>query len=213
MTTVNPHRERLLEAARLQPPRRRPRLAGGLAVALALLPMLGVLALWASVSPAPASRPAEVSGWVLVGMAGFAALVTWLVRPPRPSMLPPPTSRLVAIVVGVPLVVAAWLLAWHAAYDDPFTRVGFRCFALTMAAAPWPFLALLAVLPRFVPDRVRLLGGALGAVAGAWAALIVELWCPLAEPSHVLVGHVLPLVVLTALGALAGARLLQRRQA
>lgn len=62
------------------------------------------------------------------------------------------------------------------------------------------------------PDRPRLVGGALGAVAGAWAAVVAELWCPLAEPGHPAIGHALPLVALVVVGALMGGRLLRMRR-
>jgi hypothetical protein len=150
-----------------------------------------------------------VGAWIVVGLAALALTVTSLVRPPRRSMLPPPTVRLLAVAIGVPVVVGAWLLGWHAAYADPFTRFGLRCFALTVALAPWPFAALAAVAPRTFPDRPWILGAALGAAAGAWAAVVVELWCPLADPRHVAIGHVAPLVALVALGALVGPRLLR----
>jgi len=108
------------------------------------------------------------------------------------------------------------LIAWHSAYDDPFFRSGLRCFALTLAAVPGPFLALLAAGPRFAPSQPRLAGAAVGAtvgaVSGVWAAIVVELWCPLALPAHVIVGHVLPLVALSAAGALFGPRLLGLRR-
>ena len=40
---------------------------------------------------------------------------------------------------------------------------------------------------------------------------MVELWCPVAAPRHVLVGHVLPLGVLALLGATFGARVIAMR--
>jgi hypothetical protein len=155
-------------------------------------------------------RPPAVAAWILVGLAALAVAVTTLVLPPARSMLPPPTVRLVAVAIGVPVVVGAWLLGWHAAYADPFTRFGLRCFALTVALAPWPFVALAAAAPRMLPDRPWTLGGALGAAAGAWAAVVVELWCPLADPRHVAIGHVAPLLALVLAGALLGPRLLRR---
>jgi hypothetical protein len=150
-----------------------------------------------------------VGRWIVVGLAGLAITVTWLVLPPRRSMLPPATSRLVAVAVGVPLIVGAWLVGWHAAYADPFARFGLRCFAFTLALAPWPFVAFAATAPRFLPGRAWTLGAALGAASGAWAAVVVELWCPLTDPHHVAIGHVAPLVALAGLGALVGPRLLR----
>jgi hypothetical protein len=49
-------------------------------------------------------------------------------------------------------------------------------------------------------------------VAGAWAAVMVELWCPLAVHEHVLVGHVLPLVVLALAGSAVGVRVFRLRR-
>lgn len=205
-------KDRVLAAARERPAPRRSqrRWYGAAAAPLAAAAMVGVLFLWGGPDDA-AGRPAAVGAWMVIGLAVLAVVVTRLALPPRGSMLPPPAGRLLAAAVGVPVVVAAWLIAWHAAYDDPFTRLGLRCFALTVAAAPWPFAALLAATPRLDPSHPWLTGGALGAAAGAWAAVVVELWCPLADPGHVAVGHALPLVALVAAGALVGARVLKLR--
>jgi hypothetical protein len=206
-------KDRVLKAARQRPsPTRAARpLTGGAVAALAGMAMMVVLFLWGG----PASttgRPAQVGAWVVVGLAALAMLATWLALPSRRSMLPAPDSLLLAVAIGVPVVVAAWLLAWHATYADPYTRFGYRCFALTLSAAPWPFAALLAVGPRLAPSRPWLVGAAVGAVSGAWAAVVVELWCPLADPGHVAVGHLLPLLVLVAVGALLGGRRLRLRR-
>jgi hypothetical protein len=202
-------RARTLEAAgRLDAPtradlgRRR-----ALTLAIAVAGMASVLMLWGG--PAHlAGRPDAVDAWIVVGLAALAILTT-LVALPGPAMTARPWARLVAVVAGVPVIVAAWLIAWHGAYPDPFVRFGMRCFAMTAAAAPWPFAALLAFAPRFVPERPRLAGAALGAAAGTWAALLVELWCPLADPAHVLIGHALPLVFLAGAGAVLGGRRLR----
>jgi hypothetical protein len=206
-------KDRVLAAARQHPspPRRRGLPAGLLACAAALV-MGAILALRGGPGHAT-GRPGDVGVWIVVGIAALAATVTWLVLPPRRSMLPPPTSRLLAIAVGVPVIVGAWLVGWHAAYPDPFHRFGLACFELTLALAPWPFVALAVTAPRMHPERPWVLGAALGAAAGAWAALVVELWCPLADPRHVAIGHVAPLVALVGLGALLGPRLLRPRGA
>jgi uncharacterized membrane protein YfcA len=49
-------------------------------------------------------------------------------------------------------------------------------------------------------------------VAGAWAAVMVELWCPLAAHGHVLVGHVLPLLVVALAGSAIGVRMFRLRR-
>jgi hypothetical protein len=116
-------------------------------------------------------------------------------------------GRLLAVAFGVPLFVGTWLLLWHTTYADPVERVGLTCLALTSATAPWPFALLAYLSRRFEPRHPTLMGAALGSAAGAWAALMVELWCPLTDPRHVAFGHLLPLVLLTLVAAGLGGRL------
>ena len=92
------------------------------------------------------------------------------------------------------------------------TRIGWRCFALTALTAPWPFATLVSASRRVEPRHPGLTGAALGSVAGAWAAVMVELWCPLAVHSHALVGHVLPLFALALAGAAIDARMFRMRR-
>ncbi len=152
-------------------------------------------------------RPAASGAWILGGTFALAISSTWLVLPSRRSMLSPARGLLLGVAIGVPLLVGAWLLLWHATYTDPFTRSGWRCFVLTALTAPWPFAVLAHASRRVEPRHPATAGAALGAVAGAWAAAMVELWCPLAVHEHVLVGHVLPLVVLALAGSAIGVRM------
>jgi hypothetical protein len=54
-------------------------------------------------------------------------------------------------------------------------------------------------------------GAALGAACGAAAGVMVELWCPVAAPRHVAVGHILPIAIVSVVGALMGARVIAMR--
>jgi hypothetical protein len=194
-----------VEAERVPPRADRRWVAPGLAL-LAALAMGALLVAWGGPAHA-AGRPAAAGAGVVIGMLAVAAAATWSVVPGRRSMLGRPRGRLLAVVLGVPLLVALWLLLWHARYVDPFAREGLGCFALTAATAPWPFALLVHLSRRFDPRHPALAGAALGSAAGAWAALLVELWCPLADPGHVAVGHLLPLVLLTLAAAGIGGRL------
>jgi hypothetical protein len=212
---------RVLEATRQQPtpPRQADRLPYTLALAA-----LAALAMAATLQWAPhllgdvggvahaAGRPPAVTASVLAGSVALAIVSTWLVLPARRSMLSPARGLLLGVAVGVPLLVGAWLVLWHGTYEDPFTRVGWRCFALTALTTPWPFAVLVSASRRVEPRHPGTTGAALGAVAGAWAAVMVELWCPLTVHAHVLVGHVLPLVVLVLAGAAFGARTFRLRR-
>jgi hypothetical protein len=211
---------RVLEAVRQHPmPRRTDRLPSIALAALAAVAMFAVLQ-WVPLLFGEAGgvahatgRPAVTGAWILGGTVALALSATWVVLPSRRSMLSPARGLLLGVAIGVPLLVGAWLFLWHGTYDDPFTRTGWRCFSLTALTAPWPFAALAYASRRAEPRHPGTAGAALGAVAGAWAAMMVELWCPLAGHAHVLIGHVLPLVVLTAAGSAIGARMfrLQRQ--
>lgn len=78
---------------------------------------------------------------------------------------------------------------------------GLRCiFVASVVGAS--VLAIFAVtLRRAVAVAVGLRGAALGAAAGGWAGLAVFAFCPSGDLQHLLVGHVLPIALLTLLGA------------
>ena len=159
-----------------------------------------------------ARRPAPIETGMVVGVVAMALVSTWLLSPLRRSMLSPPRGLLLCVAIGVPVLVGAWIILWHGTYNAPFLRGGLRCFVLTLLTAPWPFATLVYACRRFEPRHPGTAGAALGAVAGAWAAAMVELWCPVVEVEHVLVGHVLPLLVLVVTGAGIGRRLLRLRK-
>ena len=71
-----------------------------------------------------------------------------------------------------------------------------------------PGLALFTMVRRAAPLR-RAWSGALATLAaGAIGAAATQFICPLDDPAHQLVGHALPVAVLSVLGALAGHRYL-----
>jgi hypothetical protein len=201
-------KQRVLEARRRTPSMTRPQsrartLAGA---ALAALALIG--ALYIAGGPGHAEgRPLAMTVAISLGSAAIAALATWGAASRTRWMLGRGRATLWIIALGTPVLLAAWLICWHAAYVDPFERLGARCFLLTLATAPWPFAAMVASRKTIDPRHPGLLGAALGAAAGAWAGVMVDLWCPLAEPGHVARGHVLPFVVLVPVAALLGRRL------
>lgn len=232
MTPPDSFKQRLLEAARRHPaPARKARsLPGPAPAALATGAMLSVYAALQAVgvlrSPgdpdgalraaaeglrlvlrlgtATAGRPAASGALIVAGTIALAVAATLLALPPRRSMLSPARGRLLAVAIGVPLLTGAWLLLWGTSYVDPYVRTGWRCLSLTAATAPWPLLALYRLSRRLDPLHPHLTGAALGSAAGAWGAVMAEIWCPLADGAHVLVGHVLPLVLLATAGAAFG---------
>jgi hypothetical protein len=90
-------------------------------------------------------------------------------------------------------------------------RFGHRCLGLTLAAAVFPLLSIAFLRRGSDPVHPVATGAALGAACGAAAGVMVELWCPVATPRHIAYGHILPIVIMTLLGALLGARVIAMR--
>ncbi|HEY3819238.1 MAG TPA: NrsF family protein [Polyangiaceae bacterium] len=122
-------------------------------------------------------------------------------------------STLLAVAAGTPGLLFALMFAF-AIIDPEVTalhpeRLGLKCFGLTLAAAVLPLVALLYARRESDPVHPAVTGAALGSACGASAGIMVELWCPVATPAHVALGHILPIGVLAALGAVLGARILK----
>ncbi len=155
---------------------------------------------------------AAVTAWGLVAAAAMGIALA-----PGPSALGLPVPWLKGVAAGVPVALLGLMSALAIARPELATlhteRVGFKCFALTLAAAALPLVALTALRRASNPVHPRARGAALGAACGACAAVVVVLWCPLVEMRHAVVGHVLPVVVLVALGAFGAAPFLAIRGA
>jgi hypothetical protein len=180
------------------------RAASALAVPLLLFALVG----GARVEP----RPLELVALTALGTAAIAASALLLAAGRGSSMLGRSRRRLLG---GAAIVPVAFLL-WKAASSslvphmtEPWpARSGLRCFALTLLFAAWPVVALLWERWGSDPVHPRALGLALGVATGAGAAVLVDLWCPVAYVPHLLAGHVAPILLLGGLGALVGARAL-----
>ena len=119
---------------------------------------------------------------------------------------------LVAISILVPIATYVWIVSWHGRYTEPFSRVGYRCLAMTLASGAPLLAAALWLRKRTIAVHPVASGAALGAAAGAFGGISVDLWCPLTNSPHVLVGHVLPMVVLALAGMIAGRFVLKIRR-
>jgi len=71
-----------------------------------------------------------------------------------------------------------------------------------------PMASFLFLRRGIEPRGPWALGAAIGASCGASAGVLVDLWCPLTDTRHVLVGHVLPIVILVIVGTVLGRRVL-----
>lgn len=73
-----------------------------------------------------------------------------------------------------------------------------------LASPPRSFFAA----RRFGPTRLSAAGAALGAVAGALAAIPYSLFCPIDSAPYVATGYTAAIVLCAGIGALAGGRML-----
>jgi hypothetical protein len=210
-------RARVLDAARREPAA--PRASGlrrrgvtlvlgfGFAVAsaVACTVLLG--------GPAVAPRPVGYFALVAFAWAAIAVVASWGAVGRGRSMLGRPVTQRVAIAMATPIaliaVAAAGSAVWPETIDgrsDLLAHV--ICAVLTILFALGPLVAFAVVNRRSDPIAPSLTGAALGAAAGAWGALGIELFCTRATPVHVFLGHVLPVALLVAVGAWVGRRLL-----
>ncbi len=85
------------------------------------------------------------------------------------------------------------------------------CAAMTLVQGALPLAAL--VIPRRGTNPVHpvVSGAALGMTAGAWTAMMAYLRCAHSGALHCILAHVVPTLVLTAIGALLGWLLLRVR--
>jgi hypothetical protein len=121
----------------------------------------------------------------------------------------------VAAAVASAIAFMVWRYGFSAAYGlaDPWPdRPGFRCLRLSILTGALPLFAALASWRHTDPITPAATGAAFGAGAGLGSAVLVDLWCPVSYVPHLLLGHVLPIVILAAAGALIGWRVLAIRR-
>jgi hypothetical protein len=114
----------------------------------------------------------------------------------------------------VPIGLFAWKVASSYVFGATMIawpeRPGLKCLSLSLLVAIGPLVSFLAIR-RSAPVRPALNGAVMGFAAGACAWVAVDLWCPVAYVPHLLLGHLLPMLLLAAIGALLGEILLSPR--
>ena len=159
-------------------------------------------------------RPVWLVVTTVVGALGVAAIALWLALWRGRSMLGRSRAWLLCGSALIPTALFTWKVGSSLAFGDPMLgwpeRPGLRCLSLLLLVAVGPLLAFLAVR-RSAPVQPALNGAAMGVAAGACAWIAVDLWCPVAFVPHLLLGHVFPLFILAATGALLGRALLSLR--
>jgi hypothetical protein len=80
---------------------------------------------------------------------------------------------------------------------------GARCLVIALLVGVVVLGCFAAAMRAAAPVGTRLRSMVLGSAAGAWAGLAVFVFCPSAGVLHLSIGHVLPVVALSILGAVA----------
>ena len=141
------------------------------------------------------------------GALGIAAAALWLTLRRGRSMLGRSRTLLLYGGLLIPITLFAWKVGSSVVLGDGMLlwpeRAGLKCLSLSLLVAIGPLLSFLA-MRRSAVVYPELNGAALGFAAGACAWLAVDLWCPVAYVPHLLFGHVLPMFILAAVGALLG---------
>lgn len=164
----------------------------------------------------PGTRPVEMIAFTVGFGLVAAAILTRLSGGKSGTMLGRPRSQLVmGLVLTAPvLAVIAFCstLAWpEPAGEHVEGAAHFTCGAISVLQGALPLLALLVPKRGSDPVHPAITGAALGMTAGAWSVVMAYLRCPHAAALHCVLAHVVPTLVLTALGAVLGWLLLRVR--
>jgi hypothetical protein len=153
-------------------------------------------------------QPSALAVAVMSGLSALAIAITALVFARGSSPLGRSDAVLAGSALVVPSGVMGWLSLWQpaAAGAAPF---GWRCLGLSVALGAALLIAFIVSKRGTDPVHPTWLGGAFGAVAGAWAAVLAAGWCPLFNIEHVWIGHVVPVVILSGAGLALGGALLR----
>lgn len=156
----------------------------------------------------PTMRPLSLILGSATGIGAIASVAAWAALSRGRSTLGRARQWLIPIVIGSPAFILAWKIFWSAQYQGALdrwpTRPGFRCLGLSIAIGLCPLVAFAIARRRSDFRRPMLTGFSAGLAIGALTALLTDLWCPVAYVPHLLLGHLLPIALLGALGAWLG---------
>ena len=150
------------------------------------------------------TRPLSITIAIAAGWIVVSAVLTWLVLGRGGSTMARRPILLIVAALATPVLVYLWLHLFHGAYPEPPFKIGYRCLVYTLLMSALPLGAFLALRRAVEPRYPAALGAAAGAACASWGGALIDLWCPLTDPLHVLVGHVAPLAGAIAVGAVVG---------
>jgi hypothetical protein len=199
---------RILEAVKAEKSPTRGEALKQVAVVVGVAVVMAAVLFYALGGMHVAPRPIAFVCGTAIGWSVVAAIAARLAFGRGGSMLGRRRWRLIAVALITPIVIFGWMLLWNETFPETMVnvegRVGFRCLAFTLAMATWPLVALAYLRRERDPKNAGWTGAARGVAAGALAGVLVDLWCPIGNPKHMLLGHICPMLILMAVGAISG---------
>jgi hypothetical protein len=151
-----------------------------------------------------AGRPLRITLALAGGWMAVSALLAWLVVGRGGATLARRPLVVGAAAIATPFALFCWMHLFNGTYLEPYDAIGFRCLRYTLIVSALPLATFLGLRRAVEPRHPAVLGAGAGAACAAWAGALIDLWCPLTNTMHVLVGHVAPLVAATLVGAAVG---------
>ena len=130
--------------------------------------------------------------------------------PGRDAKRPEVALSIVLVLIGSALMLVGEPMRTGYPLAE-FLHVGIGCALETCLLAALPWTALWWAVQRGAPMRGAAAGFLTGAAALLFSFALMRIKCPIDEPLHLVTWHLLPVFVLTALSALAGAAWLRFR--
>ena len=210
-------RDRVLRAAAQRPsPTRRVFTWRRWAFLLLSFLVLGLVAGSRGLPSVSATRPAIYPILVCTASVVIAIVAAMLALAPTRSPLWRPQVRL-RLAFLVPICLSVVVLVANAAAPQTFclptlsVRAHLPCLVASFVIGIAVLVFLIVLERRTDPVAPKATGASLGAVAGAWSALVMSMQCPHADPVHVLATHILPVAVMVVMGMAVAPRWIAMR--
>ncbi len=212
MTTLPPDlRSAILEKARTTPSADRASTRRKNVVAL-VLGVATAATMMAAIGVALNGRPLPFVVLSALGWAAIALVASVIGETRGKTLLGRARVVLVVCALAVAPAIFGWVMGctigWPEVRDLAGTwRAHLACLAFTLVLSLGPLVSLAFVRRGTDPVHPRATGAAIGAAAGAWGGVLIDMHCPLVQPLHVAFAHVMPVIMYATLGALLGSRL------
>ena len=212
MTTLPPDLRAsiLREAGKLPSPKRsETRRANAIAIVLGVATSATMIA---ALGLTLGGRPMPFVVLTLVGWAAIAFATSAVASARGKTMLGFARVVIVVFAIASAPAIFAWVMGctigWPEVREGAGTiRQHVACLVATLLLSTGPLVALAFVRRASDPVHPRATGAAIGAAAGAWGGVLIDMHCPINQPMHVALAHVAPVVIYATIGALIGSRL------